>query len=188
MTESDWVKLIAERIEVSAISHSTTLRADIGRKLPYAYEVFSYSDREAPKSHSISFETDLLIVEETPPRHWKPRVVLEAKVGSITTHDAITYSEKAAAHKAVHPYLRYGIIIGDRGHYPLPGRRYRHGQNFDFMISFQSFEPSEKEMLDFSHLIQAEIEASRSMEKIIYESRKRDRDRYTILHRRLELR
>ena len=30
---------------------------------------------------------------------WKPRVVVEAKLGSITTHDAITYNQKAATHR-----------------------------------------------------------------------------------------
>jgi hypothetical protein len=26
---------------------------------------------------------------------------------------AITYSQKASTHRAVHPYLRYGIMLGD---------------------------------------------------------------------------
>ena len=33
---------------------------------------------------------------------------------------------------------RYGIMIGGHGHYPLPGRLFRYGTNFDFMISFQN--------------------------------------------------
>jgi len=114
-------------------------------------------------------------------------VVIEAKVRSITTHDAITYSQKAASHKAVHPFLRYGIMLGDRQHYPLPGRLYRHGLQFDFMVSFRSTEPTEHEMLRFAHLLQSEVEASRKLERIIYESRSRNRDHYTILHRRLNL-
>ncbi len=44
---------------------------------------------------------------------WKPRVVVEAKLGKVTTNDAITYSQKASTHRAVHPYLRYGIMLGD---------------------------------------------------------------------------
>lgn len=82
-------------------------------------------------------QTDLSIVEHIDAERWTPRVVVEAKLGSVTTHDAITYSEKAATHRSVHPYLRYGIMLGEREHHPLPGRLYRHGAQFDFMVSFR---------------------------------------------------
>ncbi|GAB4286004.1 MAG: hypothetical protein Kow0081_4020 [Candidatus Dojkabacteria bacterium] len=65
---------------------------------------------------------------------------IEAKINSVTTHDAITYSQKAQTHKNVHSYLRYGILIGNRKDYALPGRLFRHGQHFDFMLSWKSFE------------------------------------------------
>ena len=106
-------------------------------------------------------------------------------MASITTHDAITYSQKALSHKTVHPYLRYGIMLGNRQRYPLPGRLYRHGAHFDFMISFAGTRPTELEMDRFTEIMGAEIAASRQLEKIIYESRLRDRDRYTVLHKRL---
>jgi len=55
-------------------------------------------------------ETDLLVVENLDEVKWTPRVVIEAKGnGAINTHDAITYSHKAATHRQVHPYLRYGL-------------------------------------------------------------------------------
>ncbi len=41
--------------------------------------------------------------------------------GSITTHDVITYSHKAATHRQVHPYLRYGILWVEENNI-LPGR------------------------------------------------------------------
>jgi hypothetical protein len=114
-------------------------------------------------------------------------VVVEAKVGSITTHDAITYSQKAANHKSVFPYLRYGIMLGDRGHYPLPGRLYRHGTQFDFMISFREYDPSPNELEAFQKVLMAEVEESQALERMIYESRKRNRDHHTLFHRRLVL-
>lgn len=113
--------------------------------------------------------------------------MVEAKVGSVTTHDAITYSQKAANHRAVFPYLRYGIMIGNRQHYPLPGRLYRHGTQFDFMISFQRYEPSPREIEAFRGVLMAEVEASQALERMIYESRRRDRDHHTLFHRRLDL-
>ena len=132
-------------------------------------------------------QTDLVIIETNKDGQWKPRVVIEAKVRSINTHAAITYSQKAASHKSVHPYLRYGIMLGERRHYPLPGRLYRHGLHFDFMMSFVAAEPTAAEMLKFSDVLRAEVEASRKIEKVIYESQSPKRDHYTMLHRRLTL-
>src|SRR5437762_1914223 len=101
-------------------------------RLAYGHEIVSYLEK--PVTRSTKFETDLAIVETTDGA-WRPRVVVEAKLGSVTTHDAITYSQKAVHHRAVHPYLRYGVMLGRRRHHPLPGRLYRHGAQFDFMIS-----------------------------------------------------
>lgn len=93
------------------------------------------------------------MIEENHDGSWKPRVVVEATVGSITTHDAITYSHKAANHKSVFPYLRYGIMLGNHQHHPLPGRLYRHGTQFDFMISFQRHDLTQKEREAFRDLL-----------------------------------
>lgn len=185
MTERQWVELMAERIEASCTSHSNVLQVKTGMKLPYSYEINEYADRLTVRA--IEYETDLVITESTGSNRWKPRIVVECKIDSITTHDAITYSQKAACHKAVHPYLRYGIMLGCRKQYPLPGRLYRHGAFFDFMISFKGCEPTKAEAARLTSVIHEEIEASRRLEKILYESRKRDRDHYVLLHRRLHL-
>ena len=104
-------------------------------------------------------------------------------IAVIHAHVHVAYL--SALHKPVTRHTRGWSA--DRKHHPLPGRLYRHGVQFDFMISFRSTEPTEAELLRFSHLLQAEVEASRTLEKIIYESRSRDRDHYTVLHRRLEI-
>ena len=135
-----------------------------------------------------SFETDLAIIERSSKDgSWRPRVIVEAKIMSVSTHDAITYSTKAAAHRSVYPYLRYGVMFGKPRKLPLPGRLYRHGAQFDFMISFRNFRPSDAEMVSLTKLLCSEVEASRTMEKLLFENRKQDRDRYTILHRKLEV-
>ena len=79
------------------------------------------------------------------------------------------------------------MMLGNRGELALPGRLYRHGAQFDFMISFQSFQPSDGEMESFLKLLDSEVQTSRTMKKLLFESRKQDRDRYTILHRKLEV-
>jgi hypothetical protein len=115
-------------------------------------------------------------------------VVVEAKILSASTHDAITYSTKAAAHRSVYPYLRYGVILGKRGRFALPGRIFRHGAHFDFMASFRGFRPSSTEMSTFLEVLRSEVHASRTMQSLLFESRKQDRDRYTVFHRKLQVR
>ena len=85
------------------------------------------------------------------------------------------------------PYLRYGIMLGNRQHDPLPGRLYRHGTQFDCMISFREHDPSPNELETFRKVLMDEVEASRALERMIYESRMRDRDHHTLFHRRLVL-
>jgi hypothetical protein len=185
LNEVEWVQLVARQLGNQPWLSEERLSVQTGLKLAYGSEIVSYGPEQ--ETHMISFATDLALTEELPNERWRPRVVVEAKLGSITTHDAITYSQKAAVHRSVHPYLRYGVMLGDREHYPLPGRLYRHGAQFDFMISFCAETPTDVEMATFVEVLQAEVTASRILEKIMYESRKRGRDRYTLLHRRLRV-
>ena len=187
MTEKEWTKRMACCLEEALSGRRYgTCTIEVGKRVPYEYEILSYNQGETnPKVNE--YETDLAILEFQNDGSWKPRVIIEAKMSGVHTHDAITYSQKALSHKTVHPYLRYGIILGDRKNRPLPGRLYRHGAHFDFMMSFVGTRPKKAETKNFSNLIRAEIDASRILEKIIYENRKRDRDRYTILHKKLRL-
>jgi hypothetical protein len=147
-------------------------------------EIKEYSDAE-PVYHSMKYETDILIYESKNEHLHKPRVVIETKIYSITTHDAITYSQKASTHKSVHPYLRYGIFLGGREHYPLPGRLFRHGAHFDFMLSWGGYEPEQKEWKSFKEIIKSEVIASRVLEEMIFNSRSKERKQYTVLHKPL---
>ena len=185
MRETEWVELVAEDVQRDfAALVDQSLRIETQLKLPYGYEIRSYQDE--PEAEAISFATDFIVVEDTD-SGWKPRVVVEAKMGTVNTHDAITYSQKAANHKAVFPHLRYGIMLGNRQHYPLPGRLYRHGTQFDFMISFREYEPSIKELKAFRSVLLREVEASQQLENMIYESRSKNRDHHTLFHRTLNV-
>jgi hypothetical protein len=141
--ETEWVEFVANAMRGELGHSAQTLKIKTQLKIPYGYEIRTFG--KEPESKTISFATDFAVVEENHDGGWKPRVVVEAKVARITTHDAITYSHKAANHKSVFPYLRYGIMLGNREHYPLPGRLYRHGTQFDFMISFKGHDLSHKE-------------------------------------------
>ncbi|QDT62386.1 hypothetical protein SV7mr_49340 [Stieleria bergensis] len=185
MNEKEWVEILAECINEQCLCQiqDGDYSAVVGMKLAYGHEIRGYGNE--PVRRTTKYETDILIREFDADGVWKPRIVIECKVHSVTTHDSITYSQKASAHKSVHPYLRYGIMLGCRKHRPLPGRLYRHGESFDFMMSFQGYELAEPEIAFLRDLIADEISASQTLEKIIYESRKRGRDHYTLLHRKL---
>jgi hypothetical protein len=188
MNEPEWVKNFAPSVEARLRSNDSLLSVLTGKKLPYANEIRAYSDTGKKESDFVDYETDLLIKEQLSGGKWIPRIIVEAKFrGSITTHDAITYSHKAFTHRQVHPYLRYGILIGDRKHYPLPGRLFRHGTQFDFMLSWKGADATEEEMSLFVNVLIKEVQASRVMQEIIYESRKKTRNHYTLLHKELSV-
>lgn len=186
MKESQWVELVADQLRKEKIFGGNRFRIETHFKLAYGHEIRSFRENGA-ETKSIPFETDLVLIEDYPGGQWKPRVIIEAKLARVTTHDAITYSHKAISHKAVFPYLRYGIMIGYRQDAPLPGRLYRHGANFDFMVSFQDHDLNSKEKTEFLKILRSEIKASQTLERILFQSRKQDRDRYTVLHRKLNV-
>ncbi|HPT77197.1 MAG TPA: hypothetical protein PKV93_09070 [Fervidobacterium sp.] len=184
MEENEWTNSIKELLQVANFGDNICF--DTLNKVPYAQEILSYDlNFENPKEHTMRFQTDLLVYEKRD--SIKPRIIIESKIDSISTHDAITYSYKAQTHKNVTPYIRYGIMMGNRKHYPLPGRLFRHGTNFDFMISFKDFILSEDEKLAFIDLVKKEIYYSQKIEEMIYESRNKNRKHYFILQKELRL-
>jgi hypothetical protein len=126
LNKKEWMKSVKKRLEEESFKDMDLSFHD-SRKVPYSFEIISYQGNEPEETNIIKYETNLLICQNLSENFWKPRIVIEAKLSSVTTHDAITYSQKSATHKNVHPFLRYGILIGNRKHYPLPGRLFRHG-------------------------------------------------------------
>jgi hypothetical protein len=124
-SERDWVETV--KLSVKAELARKRLTVATGHRLPYSMHVSAYNSKDDglavtdPVTETYGYQTDLLIAEQQEAAaQWVPRVVVEFKLGSVTTHDALTYSAKAATHKNVHPYLRYGIIIGGLDG-PVPG-------------------------------------------------------------------
>ena len=190
ISETDWAKDVAEIIdsELKELFPDRNLSAATEKSLVYAYEIHEYETIEG-KQHqqeTMGFKTDILIFENLKNGRWKPRVVIETKIRGVTTHDAIIYSKKAANHKTVHPYLRYGIFIGKIEQ--IPRYLMRHGENFDFMISWADVEPTDKERKNFFEVIKSEVQASMQLESI-YGRRAagKESQKHTVLHRPLVL-
>jgi len=172
--ERAWVKSIERQIAgtLSKVStHNCCAKVCCGYRLPYTSEILRYGhdsdDPLPPKSQR--YETDLLIYDEyTDGSGWIRRVVIECKLGRVTTHDALTYSTKAATHKHVHPYLRYGILIGAYGS-ALPPRRVRHGAYFDFMMVWADAKPSKEELSILRGVLPEEVHAGRLLQQLLTE-------------------
>ncbi|WP_133474152.1 hypothetical protein [Sediminibacterium goheungense] len=63
-----------------------------------------------------------------------PFVILELKKGQPNTHEILTYSQKAEMIKTIFPYCQFlFLILGD-----VSARSYRHGINFDQVISLKN--------------------------------------------------
>ncbi len=192
MTEKQWVESQLHRMRsgVAGLSDGEwKVQVEAGQKLAYANEVLRYSPEGLCEDHCkvARYETDVLFRDVSPTGEWIPRLVLECKFGSITTHDALTYSSKAETHKRVHPYLRYGILVANFDT-ALPGRLIRHGAFFDFMMVWATEEPGATEWNEFMELIDDEIGASRQLQSLLTESRHRTRKKFRLLHRPLRLR
>lgn len=189
ISEADWAKEVVEIInsKLKELFPKHLLRAESGKGLVYAYEITDYGIEDSHKpAETREFKTDILIFEELKNERWKPRVVIETKIRGVTTHDAITYSKKASNHKAVHPYLRYGIFIGKIEQ--IPRRLIRHGENFDFMITWADNQPSAEELNNFFDVIEKEVNASLQLDRIYGRQTKEHKSqKYTVLHRPLIL-
>jgi len=185
MDEKEFVESFINKLndEVKKISKKLHPKSCI--RVTYANEIRSYINSESNENFLMKFETDILIYEKQKNGVWKPRIIIETKIRSVTTHDATTYSQKAFTHKHLHPYLRYGILLGERENYAIPGRLFRHGLNFDFMLSWKKIKPSKIEWDNLLKIIKSEIKASKNLEEMIYESRLRNREKITVLHKPL---
>jgi len=94
MKETDWAKIIATKLENELKGFSV----EAGKWLNYANEIVEYG-KDSPKYNEMSYQTDILIYEVLGANSWKPRVVIEKKIDSVSTRDSITYSQKASSHK-----------------------------------------------------------------------------------------
>lgn len=189
MKESAWVTDILQPSIQKIISAlgDESLQVLSGKKLPYTGCVTRYDKTNKPHELEMqSYETDLLITETFSDLSWSPRVLIETKLKTITTHDAICYGQKALTHKNIHPYLRYGILIGDFDD-SLPARLIVHGGLFDFMMVWQKSNPDARETEQIINIIRSEIEASRQLETFIRTRRTKEKKAVYSLQRKLEL-
>jgi hypothetical protein len=149
-------KLLKERLHGYNVIHGENLlyklMIDSQGKLQPEPETLA-----SPKRGQLAFQTDILIKNDK-----VPLVVVELKVGGFSTHDVLTYSTKALKHKEVYPYLRYGLVIGERT--KIDKRFFTHNTGFDFAIAIGNIKDNVEELVK---IIKEQLRASESMLEIL---------------------
>lgn len=186
MNEIEWAANISERLNEHFSKRTpelSRLHSGCNQWLPYRFEIFDYSDGDGIKGHSTPYKTDILIWDRVSDTTRVPRVVIETKL-RISTQDALTYSAKAETHKQVHPYLRYGLLMGGAEH-TVPVRLFRHGAFFDFMATWKSQEPSKGEFQRLVGILEEEVTISRTIEGFVGPKGSKTKKRYSVIRRKL---
>jgi hypothetical protein len=122
---------------------------------------FYPKDPKKPMRGDYAFQTDICILEKKRDISL-PRVVIEIK-SDISTHDVITYSNKALRHKRIYPYLRYGLLLYNRSN--IPEKFFIHNEGIDFFLAIEGEINKYKKIL--KSLIKKEIRISKILESTI---------------------
>lgn len=180
--ENEWTNSIAELLRKNLDLNKYEIKTL--EKLPYSINIKEYDKNDNPQCKFMKYETDLLIKEKIN-NEYIPRIVIESKYKSITTHDVITYSNKSKQHKEIHSYLRYGIMIGNSETGNIPARLIQHGNEFDFMLAFKGHELLQEETIEFINIIKRQLEYSKILEKIICDRRLMNKKKYFSFEKQL---
>jgi hypothetical protein len=143
-TEADISRQVRD---VLARSLSPGYLVHVGKSILYKIEVNALGQVEpnsvdSPTRGQYAFQTDILIEKHAPSI---PLVVIELKSGGFSTHDVITYSSKAARHKDIYPYLRYGFVVV--GLSVLSRKFVTHNQGFDFAMALPDVSSQEADLV-----------------------------------------
>lgn len=152
-------------------------------RVPYSIFVNGYKNG-IEDLEMLGYEVDLLIKEKRG-NYEVPRLIIESKYNGISTHDAITYNDKAKCHKEIFCGLKYGIMIGNCKDKYVPARMLSHGNDFDFMFVFEDDEPSAKEWQLFVDIVKRNLDSANKYENIIRDRRKRGKKKYFCIEKDL---
>jgi hypothetical protein len=184
MNEKEFTHALVDRLR----AFIKDLEVETGRSIFYSVYIDETGNiplhlnpqREPMRGEGTGFEQDILLFERVSCQtSIIPRVAVEVKFRGVTTHDALVYSAKAERIRNVYPYLRYGLILGDMN--TIPSRVLRLGREFDFMVQISN-PPTEAELDRLAKLLADEVETSRKLGKVFFESTK-----VSIFRRRIDI-
>lgn len=167
-TVKQFVDLIRPQIE--NLGYKITTQAS----LPYT----NFCDRIDGNNKGIDFgkgkkyyAVDILIYRELENDEKVPLVIIEGKIKGHSTHDVITYSEKARTHKSVFPHIQYGFIVLDASDSDFMPLRYYLHSTFDFEEIFPNSETSDEQtsrINSFIKQLETQIKIAERKHKIFF--------------------
>ncbi len=169
MKESDFADIFFKAAQSALIGSNYIPK----KKANILYELFFNNNLELqpkefdhPTRGRSAFETDISIFENISNKTsgLYPRVIIELKT-TITTHDIITYSEKAQRHKMIYPGLRYGIVASNIS--KISTKFFIHNTHLDFVVAAKNFLDEGRLDALVDKLINEEITLSNKMEGLL---------------------
>ena len=103
----------------------------------YMAKIIGYNNKGIPvfeeaDGKKYKYQTDICIFKNQKDL-LIPIIIIETKLGTYTTHDVITYCNKASDHKRFHNNLKYGFVVMDPKEKCFQQRRFfAHNDSFDF--------------------------------------------------------
>jgi hypothetical protein len=123
--------------------------------------------RKDMRKGEYAFQADIAVGEERY-EGFLPLVVIEVKYEGFHTHDVLAYSEKALKHKAIYPYVRYGLVDGGEDYIPL--KFFVHNVGLDFAIAIKNLDDRDERQL-LVNTVKEQIEVARNLLDV-FEGRK----------------
>lgn len=153
MKEDEWIDLLHKNLKDKLVNFRIFKKESLlyklmidshGRLQPEYYQI--------PTRGNLAFQTDIMIKDDK-----IPLVVLELKVGGFTTHDILTYSNKALKHKEIYPYLRYGLVICESD--IIDRKFFIHNVGFNFALALKE----QSNIDELIEVIKKQVEYSRKI-------------------------
>ena len=161
MKESEVVKKIKECLEKELKNYIIKDKSNLFYELYLNKDLKLNVNTKKPKRGYSAFQTDLCIYRKLDNNIELPIVAIEFK-RSLSTHDIITYSEKALRHKKIYPQLRYGMLSYDIE--KISGKFFTHNIGIDFYYVIKKVGEKEKE--NIVKILNKEIIISKNLEEI----------------------
>jgi hypothetical protein len=136
MNEHDFAQKVEHRLQQDLQGYEAKSGVNLQHSIIFGKngEVWPSGVRALGSKKLYAYQADIVVREKNGK---VPLVAVELKCGAgagYTTHDVLTYSAKAARHKELYPYLRYGMAIA--GARPIGRKFFFTNTALDFVVAF----------------------------------------------------
>jgi hypothetical protein len=134
MKETEFQREVESRLQQSLPKYQVRSGVNLQHSVIFdgGGEVWPPGVRALRPEKRYAYQADIVVID----RDGKvPLVAVELKCGQrsgYTTHDVLTYSAKAARHKELYPYLRYGMAVGSA--LPIGRKFFFNNRALDFVV------------------------------------------------------